>query len=139
MTKLSDFPAAGSAPAVDDMFVCVTAGSVDTRFAYRLMSLARLNAQTASYTAVIADAGAWIEMNVATANNFTVPPNSSVAFPLGTLLTVVQIGAGQTTLVPGSGVTILSSGAALHLNGQYSSVSLYKRATDTWVALGALV
>lgn len=99
-------------------------------------STATINTQTASYTAVIGDAGKTVEMNVASANNFTVPPNSSVAFAVGTAIDVVQYGAGQTTIVAGAGVTIRSSGAKLKLVGQYSGATLYKRATDEWVLLG---
>lgn len=97
-----------------------------------------LNAQTASYTLVLGDAGKTITMSVASANNLTVPPNSSVAFATGTMINVIQIGAGQTTLVAGSGVTINSKGGNLKITGQYSGVSLYKRASDTWVVVGDL-
>ena len=97
-----------------------------------------LNAQTASYTLVLADAGKTITMSVAGANNLTVPLNSTVAFATGTMINVIQIGAGQTTLVATSGVTINSKAGNLKLTGQYSGVSLYKRASDTWVVVGDL-
>lgn len=93
------------------------------------------NTQTASYTLALTDAGKAVEMNVASANNLTVPPNSSVAFPTGTVIEVCQIGAGQTTIVAGSGVTIRTP-ETLVMTGQYSTVSLRKRATDTWVLAG---
>lgn len=96
------------------------------------------NTQTASYTLVLADNGKIIEMNVGSANNLTVPPNSSVAFPIGTLIGIDQIGAGQTTIVAGAGVTIRSSGSLVKVKGQYSSASLRKRATDEWVLVGDL-
>lgn len=98
-----------------------------------------INLRTASYTLVLSDVSKIIEMNVAAPNNLTVPPNSSVAFPVGTLIAVDQIGAGQTTIVPGSGVTIRSSGGATKIKGQYSSISLRKRATDEWVLVGDTV
>lgn len=94
------------------------------------------NRQTASYTAVLADAGKAVEMNVASANNFTVPPNTTEAFPVNTVIEVFQYGAGQTTIVAGSGVTIRSSGGKLKLTGQYSGASLRKVATDEWVLQG---
>lgn len=94
------------------------------------------NTPTASYTLVFADAGKVVEMNVAAANNLTVPPNSSVAFPVGTIIEVVQLGVGQTSIVAGSGVTIRSPGGKLKLTSQYSSVSLRKRATNEWVLNG---
>ena len=99
---------------------------------------ALINTQIASYTLVIGDAGKIVEMNVASANNLTVPPNSSVAFVVGTLIPVSQIGAGQTTVVPGAGVTINSSGDKSITYGQYSGAWLYKRATDTWQLIGDL-
>ena len=97
-----------------------------------------LNTQTASYTLALTDAGKVVEMNVASANNLTVPPNSSIALPVGTTIDIVQYGAGQTTIVAGSGVTIRSSGSKLKLTGQYSAATLYKRGTDEWVAMGDL-
>lgn len=94
------------------------------------------NTQTGSYTLVAGDALKTVEMNVASANNLTVPPNSSVAFPVGTIVYVRQYGAGQTTIVAGAGVTIRSRGAALKMAGQYGEAMLTKRATDEWILSG---
>lgn len=122
----------------------VAADAVDTaQIVDKAVTAAKLadlttNNQTGSYTLVLADAGKIVEMNVGSANNLTVPPNSSVAFPVGTQLLVLQTGAGQTTLVAGAGVTINSKDSDLKLSAQWSAVSLVKRATDTWVALGDL-
>jgi len=96
-----------------------------------------INAQTASYTAVLADSGELVEMNNASANNFTVPLNSSVAFAVGTQINILQTGAGQTTVVATSGVTINAT-PGLKLRAQWSSATLIKRATDTWVLVGDL-
>jgi hypothetical protein len=93
--------------------------------------------KTADYVLVLADMGSAIEMNVAGANTLTVPPNSSVAFPIGTVVEVMQYGAGQTTLTPGSGVTIRTA-SSLTTRAQYSTVSVRKTATDEWVAAGDL-
>lgn len=97
-----------------------------------------LNAQTGSYTLVLADAGKIVTMNVASANTVTVPPNASVAFPVGTNVTVIQTGAGQTTLTAGSGVTVNAFASDLLLSGQYAAATLVKTATDVWVAFGNL-
>jgi hypothetical protein len=97
------------------------------------------NRQTASYTLVLADADKLVEMNVATANNLTVPLNSSVAFPIGTQILLAQYGAGQTTIVAASGVTIRSNGAKLKLNVQYSGATLIKIGTDEWYLFGDIV
>jgi hypothetical protein len=97
------------------------------------------NTQTGTaYTLVLSDAGKAVEANNASANTVTVPPNSSVAFPVGTLIEICQLGAGQTTVVAGSGVTIRSAGGKLKLTGQYSAASLRKRASDEWLIVGDL-
>jgi len=94
------------------------------------------NRQTASYTLALTDVNDLVEMNVATANNLTVPLNSSIAFPIGTKIDIAQYGAGQTTVVATSGVTIRSAGGALKLAAQYSGGSLVKIATDEWYLFG---
>ncbi len=91
-----------------------------------------------TYTAVMADAGTVVEMNNAAASTFTIPPNSSVAFPIGTVIEVDQMGAGQVTLAAGAGVTLRSRGGAYKLTAQYSVASLRKRADDEWVVVGDL-
>jgi hypothetical protein len=140
MAKLSQITASPAKPVLaSDTFIGVHGGNTDYQFSWQQISNININTQTASYTLALSDYNGWVEMNVASANNLTIPPNASVAFPIGTLINVVQIGAGQTALVPGSGVTLLSSGSAVHLAGQYSSCTIYQRATDTWVGLGALV
>lgn len=95
--------------------------------------LVSINEQTDSYVLVLTDKDKLIRMNKATANNLTVPPNSSVAFPIGSQIIIDQMGAGQTTFVAGVGVTINSSGGKLKLTDQYSVARLIKVATDTWL------
>lgn len=94
------------------------------------------NRQTASYTLVLSDADKLVEMNVGSANNLTVPLNSSVAFATGTQILLAQYGAGQTTIVATSGVTIRSNGAKLKLNVQYSGATLIKIDTNEWYLFG---
>jgi hypothetical protein len=96
------------------------------------------NRQTASYTLALTDAGKIVEMNVASANNLTVPQNSSIAFATGTQVMVAQYGAGQTTLVADTNVTIRSANGALKTRAQYSGVTLVKVATNEWYAFGDL-
>lgn len=90
--------------------------------------------KTASYTLVAQDVGRLIEMGVASANTLTVPLNSSVAFPVGAQINILQTGAGQTTIAGAGGVTINGTGTKLRV--QWSSATLIKRATDTWVLIG---
>lgn len=96
------------------------------------------NEETASYTLILSDAQKVVEMNVATANTLTIPPNSSVAFPVGTSIFVVQTGAGQTTITAGAGVTV-NSFIGLKIIGRWAGCTLIKRAENTWVAVGGLV
>jgi hypothetical protein len=96
-----------------------------------------INSQTGTtYTLAITDAGDVIERNNAAANTVTIPPNSSVPFPIGTVVFFRQMGAGATTVAAGAGVTIRSRGGALVLGGQYAEASASKRATDEWVLSG---
>jgi len=94
--------------------------------------------QTASYVPVLADAGSVIEMNVVGGNTVTIPPNSSVAFPIGTVIEVCQVGTGQTTISFGSGVTLQSPTSTFTTRTQYSSVSARKRGTNVWLLAGDL-
>lgn len=100
-----------------------------------------LNAQTATYTVVLGDAYKLVTMSVASANNFQIPTNANVAYPVGTVINVIQIGAGQTTIqaVTSGTTTIASTGAtatAPKLRAQYSAASCIKVATDTWYVVG---
>jgi len=98
-----------------------------------------VNTQTNSYTLALTDCSKLVYVNNASANTLTIPPNSSVAFPIGTRIVTGQYGAGQTTLTPGAGVTIRSAGAKLKLNVQYSIAHLIKIGTDEWQAYGDLI
>lgn len=94
------------------------------------------NTQVSSYSLVLNDNGKLILMNVATANNLTIPLNSSVNFPVGTKIDVSSVGAGQTTIVAAGGVTINSAGGALKLRLQYSGSTMVQTATNVWSLFG---
>lgn len=93
--------------------------------------------QTASYTLVLSDADKVVEVSNASANTLTVPLNSTVAFPVGTELTVLQTGTGQTTIAGAVGVTVNGT-PGLKLRAQWSSAVLIQRSANTWVAIGDL-
>jgi hypothetical protein len=101
-----------------------------------------LNSQTATYTVVLADnKNTLVTMNVATAHDFLIPTNASVAFPIGSVINVVQTGVGKTTIeAVSSGTTTISStgatAAAPELRAQFSAASCVKVATDSWIILG---
>ena len=96
------------------------------------------NRQTASYTLVLGDADKLVEIDDASANNLTIPPNADVEFPIGTQILVSQYGAGQTTLVAGSDVTLRSDLGKLKISSQYSGATLIKIATNEWYVFGSL-
>jgi hypothetical protein len=100
-------------------------------------SLTSINAQTASYTGVLTDRDKLIEINSSSATTFTIPLNSSVAYPVGTSFDVLQTGTGQVTIAGAAGVTVNST-PGLKLRTQWSSATLFKRAEDTWVVFGDL-
>jgi len=100
-------------------------------------------ANTADYTAVSADQYQVLEiMNKATAIAFKIPTDASVAFPVGTALTILNIGAGTCTIsavTPGT-TTILSAGAvaASPTLAQYKTAVCIKTAANTWYVVGAI-
>ena len=96
-----------------------------------------INAQTGTtYTFVIGDANnTLVTASNASAITVTVPPNSSVAYPVGAILQLAQSGAGQVTIAAGSGVTINYT-PGLKLRAQYSVASLVQTATNTWLLSG---
>jgi hypothetical protein len=99
------------------------------------------DAETASYTAVLANNSQVVTMDNASANNFSIPTNASVAFPIGTQINVLQIGAGQTTIqaVTSGTTTIQSTGAtaaAPKLRARYSAATCLKAGTDLWYVFG---
>ena len=100
-------------------------------------------ANTADYTAVLADQYQVLEiMNKATAIAFKIPTNASVAFPIGTAITILNIGAGTCTIsaVTSGTTTILSAGAvaASPTLAQYKTAVCIKTGTDAWYVVGAI-
>jgi hypothetical protein len=110
--------------------------SIDTTV-FTGLTKATINSQTGTtYTLVLADAGKTIDLNNASAITLTVPLNSSVAYPVGTRIDLVQSGAGQVTVAATGGVTINSKGGNLKLTGQWSAATLIQRSANTWVLIG---
>jgi hypothetical protein len=107
-----------------------------TTFNNKANSVNTFHRRVASYTLVLSDASKIIEMSVASANNLTVPLNSSAAFPVGTEIQVLQYGAGQTTIVATGGVTLRSKSGQLKIGNQYTGVTLVKVGTDEWYVIG---
>lgn len=93
---------------------------------------------TASTTLVKTDASKLILMNGGTTNSITVPLNSSVSFPIGTQIMVIQKSTIQTVFIPESGVTINSDTSKLKITAQYCGATLIKTATNVWNLIGNL-
>lgn len=133
----------GNVTSTEIAYVDGVTSSIQTQLDARALLSPLTNAQTGtSYTLVLSDAGKYIEMNNASANVLTVPLNSSVAFPVGAEITVIQTGAGATTITPTAGVTVnyysLTGAATRIIKSQWSAATLIKRATDSWVLIGNL-
>jgi len=102
------------------------------------------NTQTGTtYTAVLTDQyQVLVTMNNASANAFKIPTNASVAFATGTVITVLNLGAGTCTIsaVTSGTTTVVSAGAtsASPTLAQYKSAACIKTGTDTWVICGAI-
>ena len=97
------------------------------------------NAQTGtSYTLQMSDVDKLVTMENSSASTITIPPNSSLAFPVGsTRIDIARLGLGSVTIVPGSGVTVRRT-ASLALRLQYSMATLIKIGIDTWLLAGDL-
>jgi len=101
-----------------------------------------LNAQTGTtYTFVLTDNGRLVTASNAAAQTYSIPTDASVAYPIGTQINIIQIGAGQVTInaVTSGTTTISSTGAtatAPKLRAQFSSATCIKAATDLWYVVG---
>lgn len=122
------------------MSVSIIGGSVSPSTALTL------NAQTGTtYTFVLTDANnTLVTASNAAAQTYSIPTNANVAYPIGSQINIIQIGAGQVTInaVTSGTTTVSSNGAtstAPKLRGQYSSATLIKVATDTWYVVGDIV
>jgi hypothetical protein len=96
------------------------------------------NQGATSYTAVLGDAVLYTRFTSNLAVTFTIPPNSSVAYPIGTVLEFSQAGTGIITVTAGAGVTVNSRGGIMTTAGQHAAAFIKKIATDTWLLAGDL-
>jgi len=138
--KISQLTAKGSNLEETDLFIISKSdgsGGYDTKYltGAEVKSLT-VNTQTNTYTFVLTDANKLVELNNAATKTFTIPVNSSVAFPIGTQITLAQIGAGQLRVAAAVGATLRSSGGKTKIAAQYGVATLIKRATDEWYLYG---
>lgn len=107
-----------------------------------VLSTAEFNQQLGSYTILLSDNYKILEISSTSANTVTIPTNTVAPFPIGSQITVIQTNTGQTTVSSSSGVTLnctpqISANSG-RLRSQWSSLTLIKRGTDTWIAIGDL-
>jgi hypothetical protein len=96
-----------------------------------------LNGQTGtSYTLAIGDAGQLVTLTNAAAIALTVPTNATAPFAIGTQITLTQGGAGKVTIAGAVGVTVNSADGYLSLRTQWSSATIIKTATNSWILIG---
>ena len=140
--KISQLTAKGSNLETSDLLIISKSdgsGGYDSKYITGAeLANVTIDTKTISYTVTLADANKLIEINNASANALGVPLNSTDAFPIGTQILVTQLGTGQTTITPTSGVTLRSSGGKLKIAAQYGIATLIKRATDEWYVAGDL-
>ena len=96
-----------------------------------------LNAQTGTtYTLVATDAGDLVTLTNASAIALTVPTNATVPFATGTQITITRAGSGSVTVAGAVGVTVNSADSFLKLRAQWSSATLIKTGTNSWILIG---
>ena len=111
-------------------------GTVQTKAG--VPSLTEFTEKTASYTLDTLDhQDNIVEMNSGSATTFTIPTNATLAWPVGASMDIFQTGAGQVTIEGAAGVTVNYT-PGNKLRTQWSSATILKRATDSWVIYGDL-
>lgn len=101
-----------------------------------------LNPQTGTtYTFALSDNGKLVTASNAGAQTYSIPTNGTTAFPIGTQINIIGIGAGVVTIQAATSgtTTVASTGtvpAAPTLRAQYSSATLIKASTDLWYVAG---
>ena len=101
-------------------------------------SITPISQKTASYTlSSLSERDTLIEVGSSSATTLTIPADSSVDYPVGTTLDILQTSTGQVTIAGANGVTVNAT-PGLKLRTQWSSATLMKRAANTWVVYGDL-
>lgn len=128
---------AGKAPADSAAFTGTRPSHSGAPLGYRDLPQ---NVKNQAYTLALADAGGEVIKTDTTAYAWTIPPNSAVAFPIGTMITLrVKSGTGVITITRGSGVVLRKAGAATDANvalAVWGLATLKKEAADEWVVSG---
>lgn len=97
-----------------------------------------IQAKTANYTLVLADAGKFITMDSTGNITLTIPTNATAAFPIGTVVSLARINTGKVNVAGAGGVTVNSADGDLYLRARYSGATCMKTAADVWLVTGDL-
>jgi hypothetical protein len=97
------------------------------------------NSNTGSYTLALTDQGKILPFSTSSTGTITIPLNSSVAFPTGSFVNILQSGTGPIYITGASGVAVQSESSKLRLKGQYAVAGVVKTDTNNWVAFGNLI
>jgi hypothetical protein len=97
-----------------------------------------LQGYTASHQFVLADGGKFLTMNSSSNTNFTLPADSVVNFPVGSVIGLGRLGSGTVTIAPASGVTLNSAANARTIAPRYATAALVKLSANNWILSGGL-
>ncbi len=94
--------------------------------------------KTESYTlSNLTERDSMIEVASSSGTTITIPTNSAVSFPIGASIDICQTSTGQVTIAGDTGVTVNAT-PGLKLRTQWSTATLFKRDTNTWLVYGDL-
>lgn len=99
-----------------------------------------LTTQDATYTFVIDNAGKGVLHTSGSAHTWTIPPVSSVAYPAGSTIVLVNTGAGAVTIARGAGVALRIAGSSTDGSktlAQYGVATIFMPVADYWTISGA--
>ena len=95
------------------------------------------NFQTDNYTLQLSDLNKVVAMDNSVAATVTVPNNTSVAFPIGSVVNVYTMNASKVDIAGADGTVIVRNAGELF--EQYTEISLRKRGLNEWVASGNII
>jgi hypothetical protein len=99
------------------------------------------NSKSAAYTLVLADAGKHIfhPSTDANARTFTIPANSSVAYPIGTAISFINMTSQVVTIAITTDTMYLSSAGTTGSRSlaQYGTATAVKMTSTTWIISGS--
>jgi hypothetical protein len=98
-------------------------------------SMSIVDHSTGAFTLALTDAGNYLTCNYASGFTVTVPKNAVVAFPVGIVICLEQVGNGAITIAPVDGDVTLVAYDGLTSYGQYAVLTLVKKGTDLWTVI----